>query len=210
MVRPGCGVELTTRSDGADLPPVIVLLAGTVIPSKPVELLKAEAEVDAWRLVEAFSRNGLPFDVTLAWSSGSGSGAEATFTISHASRIGVFARSLRVVATNQSNHLNRVGVTIADGFAPTRNAWELRGDLDPAAPTTIAVPPFAETLRVDLADNTLAPTTEVRLVDGIGLQRGTVLVSAQPSGGIPVGGTSRVRLVTTAATRFRAHFTLSL
>ena len=210
MVRPGCGVELTTRSDGADLLPVIVLLAGTLVPSKPVELLKAEAELDAWRLVEAFSRSGLPFDVTLAWSAGSGSGAESTITVSHATRICVFARSLRVVAANQANHINRVGVTIADGFAPTRNAWEVRGELDPAAPTTIAVPPFAESLRVDVADATLAPTTEVRLLDGVGFQRGTVLVSAQPSGGIPIGGTSTVRLVTTAATRFRAHFSLSL
>ena len=44
MARPGCGIELTTRTDQAELPPVG--LVAVMLPPKPVELLTAEAELD--------------------------------------------------------------------------------------------------------------------------------------------------------------------
>src|SRR5690349_16408249 len=112
-MRPGCGTELSTRADGADLPPVATPTSLAAV--KPTELLQAEAERDTWRLVELWSLSGLPFDVELQWSAGSGAGASALVTVSRAARVSIFARSLRVSASNPTATTNRVAVTVADG-----------------------------------------------------------------------------------------------
>lgn len=210
MARPGCGIELTTRADQADLPPVGLTVAGPV-PARPVELLTSEAELDTWRIVEVFSRTGLPFEVDLSWSSGSGSGASAQVTVARSTRICVLARSLKIQATNLGTVLNRVGVTVADGFAPTRNQWEVRGTVGEGSPLNTAIPPFAEHVRVDVAQLGVVPNTTLQLFDALGDLRSTTAAGAQPSPGVPVGGTAKLRVASTGQpTRARAVFLLSL
>jgi hypothetical protein len=203
VARPGCGIELTTRTDGADLAPFAP-------DAKPVDLLRAEAELDTWRIVEVFSRSGYPFDVSLEWSAGRGAGASALVTVSRSARISIFARSVRVVATNLSNQENRVVVTVADGFAPTRNQWEHKAHLVASDTALIPIPPFAETVRIDLADASLAPTSVIRVVDGLDTNVATHLVSDQPARGIPIGGAADLELTVPSDTDFRAVFHLSL
>jgi hypothetical protein len=207
VARARCGTDLSTRSDQADLPPV----SGGGDVGKSVDLLTAEAEQDTWRVVEVFSRTGLPFEVDLSWSSGSGSGAGAQITVARSARICVLARSLRVQAANLAAVLNRVGVTVADGFAPTRNQWEVRGDVDEGLDLEARVPPFAETCRVDIGDLATVPETLIRVFDALGNVRGAYNAALQPSVGIPVGGASRV-LVThfQSLTKARVVFHLSL
>jgi hypothetical protein len=197
--------RLSTRSDAAELPPVDPKLG-----AKAVEVLRGEAERDTWRIIEAFSGSGLPFDLELAWSAGSGAGAQAQITVARSTRVSVFARSVRIAATNLADKVNRVGVTVADGFAATRNRWEHRGHHVASATTVIPIPPFADTVLVDLADPVLLPQATVFVVDGIGVLRAAYPVDLQPPDGIPVGGAAVVELQVPADVDYRAVFHLSL
>lgn len=209
MARPGCGIELTTRTDQAELPPVG--LVAVMLPPKPVELLTAEAELDTWRIVEVFSRTGLPFEADLSWSSGTGSGAGAQVTVSRSARICVLARSLRISATNLAKKLNRVGVTVADGFAPTRNTWEVPTGVAEGTPLEVDVPPFAESFRLELAEPGAYAVTQIAVKDALGDVRATYNAALQPVYGIPVGGASKVEVSTNhPGTLARAVFHLSL
>ena len=173
-------------------------------------LLSAEADGAAWRLLDLFSRDAAPFEVELAWSAGSGTGASAQLTVARASRIAVYARSLTVRAANLGAGVNRVGVTAADGFALSRNVFEVRAASDGIAPVPIPIPPFAEGVRVDLGDAALLAAARLQLFDGSGAQRADVPLDAQPAGGTPIGGAASCLVTTTGATTLRAVFTLSL
>ncbi len=203
MVRPGCGTELTTRSDGVTLP----ARDGELL-LKP--LLNAESGRDAWRIIEVFSLSAAPFDLRLSWSSGGGSGANAKITVSRAARICVFARSLRIQAANLSDTENRVGVTVADGHTRTRNQWEVRGTATESTPEGIEIPPFAERLRLDLSDPAYVTSAEIEVYDGQDILRSRTIASGQPSDGLPVGGAGKVEVTIPSSIDYRVVFTLSL
>jgi hypothetical protein len=206
----GRATDFSTRSDQADLPARLVV--GPVVqPGRLTDLLNAEAEADAWRIVEVFSRSSLPFDLDLSWSSGSGSGASARLTVAVAARVCVHARSLKIAATNLTTAPNRVGVTVADGFAVTRNTLELLVDLPFGAPVPVSIPSFAEVARVELGTLAAWATTEIAVRDALGDIRALYLANQQPPNGVPVGGASQLQLTTSAlAAPARVVFTLSL
>jgi hypothetical protein len=202
-MRGGCGPELTTRSDQADLPAYVDAL-------KLQSLLDAESTLDTWRIVEVFSRTGAPFEVELAWSAGSGSGAVAKVTVARSARICIFARSLRIRAGNLSSVVNRVGVTVADGYGQTRNQWEHRETSpDQGVVQEVPIPPFARTLRLEVADPTQLPGSTIKVFDGESTLRSTVAGATQPQSGVPVGGAGKVE-VEAGATAYRVVFTLAL
>ncbi len=208
MPRPGCGPELTTRANAVDLPPA-VQLAVEVYPAPRVPLLAGEAEVDTWRIVEVFAP--LPFELGLAWSAGSGSGAEAQVTVGRSSRICLFARSLRLTAQNLTTTQHRAGVTVADGFAITHNTWEAPLLFGVGVDQDVAIPPFAQTLRAEIAEPSGWASSTVEVFDGMNHLRATYNAAFQPAGGIPVGGARKVRLSTTdPALHGRVVFHLSL
>jgi hypothetical protein len=208
--RPGCGPELTTRSDAVDLPPFStgVPTAANPATSPWIRLLDAEAERDTWRIVEVFSRTAAPFDVDLTWSAGTGTGAGAKVTVSRSTRICVFARSLRVNAMNLTAAINRVGITVGDGFAVTSNLYEVRGQAD--ATYAIDIPSFGRRGRLELADPTALAGSVVQVLDGFGTVRASIPCVLQPPDGFAIGGAHRLQLVPSVATDFRAVFTLSL
>lgn len=193
MPRPGCGPELTTRANAIDLPPA-VQLAIEVVPAPRVELLAGEAEVDTWRIVEVFAP--LPFELGLAWSAGSGSGAEALVTIGRSARICLLARSLRLTARNLTTTSHRAGVTVADAFAITRNTWEVPLLFGFGANQEVPIPAFAEALRVEIAEPDGWATTTIQVFDGLNDLRATYAAGSQPPGGVPIGGARKVRLST--------------
>ena len=199
----GSATALTTRSDGKTLP-------ATGEAPKPVDLLDTEARRGAWRIVELFSVDGAPFEVELSWSSGSGAGASARFTLARSGRISVFARALRVRAANLSSAENRVGVTVADGHAVTRNVLEVVGQLGENAPEDLALPPFAKGVCLELADAALLSGAAVRVYDGQGTLRSTTAGDEQASTGVPLGGASKVEVLAASATAYRAIFHLAL
>ena len=66
-----CGPEeLSTRSDGRELAARDV----ETFEVRHEPLLNAEARAGTWRIVEAFSRSGLPFELELAWAAGTAPG----------------------------------------------------------------------------------------------------------------------------------------
>lgn len=199
----GCRTDLSTRSDQLALP-------GTDDAKRFRDLLFAESGDDTWRLVELFSLAGEPFEAELSWSAGQGVGARALVTVSHSTRVSVYARSLRVRARNLATDGNRVGVTIADGHTPTRNQWEHHGELAPEEPVIVVVPPFASRVRLDVAAPKALAQARLSFVDGTGATRATVTGDAQPDGGVPVGGAREVQLHTKTPTAYRLLFDLSL
>lgn len=198
-----CPTELSTRSDQIALP-------GLADPQRFREVLLAEASQDTWRIVELFTLGGAPFEAELAWSSGNGVGARAQISVPQAARVGVYARALRVSARNLSPDDNRIGVTVADGQAVTRNQWEARETLEPGVSTIIPVPPFARSVRLDLADPSLLPGAELRLVDGSAILRARVRADQQPDQGVLVGGAREVHLIAGAEVPCRLVFDLTL
>lgn len=197
--------RLSTRSNALELPP----FDPTVGP-KLLDVLRGEADHDTWRIVEAISISGRPFELELGWSSGSGSGARAQITVARSTRISVFARSVQVRAANLSTDENRVVVTVADGFAMTRNQWEHRARHLSTGISSIPVPPFADNVRVDLADPTLLFFATLRLVDGEGVVRTALPLDLQPLDGLPLGGVQTIELDLAVDLDFRAVYHLSL
>lgn len=173
-------------------------------------LLASEAPAAAWRVMEAFSVSGRPFELWLRWSAGSGAGAECRVTVARSTRVGLFARSVIVDAANLSSQENKVGVTVADGAVHTRNHWEVRGQAQEAVENDVELPAFADRLRLELADPALLAAAEIRFYDAQGVLRGVTLGDQQPSGGLPLGGADQVRLVVGATTAFRAVYGLHL
>jgi len=199
-----CGTDLSTRSDGRDLPAWSVQL-------KMLPLLDADAPAATWRIVEAFSLSDLPFELHLSWSAGSGAGAECKVTVARSVRVCVYARGLRIRAGNLADATNRVGVTVADAYAVTENQWEVTGEVDEqAVAVDIPVPPFARRVRVEMADATQLPTTTIKVYDGLSTHRSTVDGDKQPAEGVPIGGARTVEIDPSGATAWRAVFTLSL
>ena len=193
-MRPGCGTALSTRSDQADLPAA----SGSQVAGKPAVLLTSEAEQDAWRLIEVFSRTGKPFEVELHWSSGGGSGASAKVTVAHAARICVMARSLRLSASNLAPVSNRVGVTVADGFVETRNRYEVPVALAIGEVLRVRPPPFAETFRVEVptpastSGQEEAAEASISVMDAFNQPRAVFTPSEQSCCGVPVGGADHI------------------
>lgn len=204
MATASCDTDLSTRSDGRDLP----AWTGEL---KLLPLLDSDAPAATWRIVETFSRSDLPFELHLAWSAGSGAGAEAKVTVARSARICVYARGLRIRAGNLADATNRVGVTVADAYAVTENQWETTGLSDEqGVAVDIPVPPFARRVRVEMADQTQLSTTLVLVYDGLAVLRATVPGDQQPAEGVPIGGARTVQIDPSGASAWRAVFTLSL
>ncbi len=207
MATASCGTDLSTRSDGRDLP----AWSGEL---KMLSLLDADAAAADWRIVEVFSRSDLPFELHLAWSAGSGAGAEARVTVARSARVCVYARGLRIRAGNLADAINRVGVTVADAYAVTENQWETTGELEQQVaaivPADVLIPPFARRVRVEMADPTQLPTTTIKVYDGLAVLRSTVPGDQQPAEGVPVGGARTLEITAGEASAWRAVFTLSL
>jgi hypothetical protein len=198
--------DLSTRADR-------VRLEGA---REPVwkDVLISEGDTDAWRIVEVSSFDGKPFDIELIWSAANGSGANALVTVPHATRICVFARTIQVRVKNLDRRENAVGVTIADGYAETRNQYEVRAtgafdeelDEEPGK-VRIPIPPFAQRAWVEPSE--AGAEGFIMTIDGDGRRRGVTRVEKQPDSGIPVGGASELQLWL-GPMPFRVVFTLGI
>lgn len=201
---PRCSTDLSTRSDA-------VTLSAWSGSKAHKSLIGADASEATWRIAEAFSIDGLPFELKLSWSAGAGAGAKATVTACRSVRVCVFARALQVTAANLADASNRVGLTVADGFAITANQAEVTGDM-PNSEGDVEIPPFALRFRFEMADPSYLATTEIRLYDGVNILRSLFMADTQPDGGVPLGGARRLTLTNSSATsvEYRVVFYLAL
>jgi hypothetical protein len=192
------------------------------------DVLYSEADVDAWRIVEVSSLDGKPFDIELIWSAANGSGANAFVTVPHATRICVFARTVQVRVKNLDRGENAVGVTVADGYAETRNQFEVRVDRMIEAeeapepnvhrprigpdeypmPTRIHIPPFAQRAWVEPSQEGVEGF--IMTIDGDNRKRGVTRLDKQPDDGILVGGAKAIDCFLGPPVDFRVVFSLGI
>ena len=194
--------RLSVRAEAARLPPT-----QAQTDASWTRLLSAEAHASAWRLVEASSRDSVPFDLELAWSAGDGSGATARISVASASRVCLFARHLQIRGRAVSPAEARVALHVADidGFAPTANVWSI---VAPAG-EVVLVPPFARAVRADVAEGALADDAFLVLDGPVGTLA-EVRLDRQPSAGVPVAGVTGVSVRTARPAVVRLCFHLHL
>lgn len=191
---------LTTRSDQRALAP----RSGDAALE---DLLDAESGLACWRVVEVVGEH--PLELELAWSAGSGSGARAQLTVSRSARVSVFARNLSVRAGNLAPEPNRVSVTVADGQAVTRGVYEVTGD-GSGQDQPVAIPPFAERVRLEVSDPAQLATSVLLVQDAQGALRSTVPADRQPPEGVSLGGAGEILVRAPLETAWRVLFTLCL
>jgi len=172
-----------------------------------VELLAPEAPRSAHRIVELWG--DAPFDVSLSWTAGTSTPKEATLSVSRGARVGVFARTLVVKAANLSTSENLVGVAISDGFLASRNRRQLTGS-GSGSFEELALPAYAEALRLDLSDPAQLSSARIALEDAVGTRGAVVAGDAQPDAGVPVGAAGKALVLVPSGVAWRALFTLSL
>lgn len=204
MWRPDCGPSTEGLSTRAN---VVTLAAAAA----DVELLRWEmAEAPAWVLVDVASLSSRPFLGFADVQRGGGVAPTARFASSRSATFCVFARSIRLLATNVATEANQIAARVQPVSQPVDlgvGAVELAEQVTwPAAadPTlTIAVPPYAATVRVDLGPGPLA-ISPLPYID-IAEERATGVYDVvyrapvrQPlltsTGDVPVGGASVVQL----------------
>lgn len=149
-----------------------------------------------WRVLDLWSDTSLPYEVEIHWSGGGGAGQRALITVARAVRVALYARDVRIWATNLSDAANVVAVTIADSDSAmvTQNIYESlinapQGD----AEVEVLIPPYARRLRVELADSSILSTTIIRLYDGTNTLMSEV-AGADQRDGVLVGGARRLTL----------------
>lgn len=182
--------------------------------SVAVDLLRGEAGVGAWRIVEAYSANAGPFELYAAWSGGDGVGQEARLTVPRATRFAVFAASLVLRVVNLASIENRVGCNVSDGYCVSSNQFEVRspgmvgeGSFGRFA---VPIPPFATHVRLDVQDPDALPDVLLTVLDGLGVERATVRGHEQPGAGLPLGAAGAVHVTAPWNTPFRAVYQLSI
>ena len=175
-----------------------------------VDLIRAEACLGTWRIVEVVSGSGGPFELRVAWSAGDGMGQEAKMTVARGTRFSVFASSVTLRAANLSSKENRVSCMVSEGYCVSENHYEVRGEGDVSAPSDIEIPPFARLVRVDLAPSSGLTGVSLEVQDGLGTTRAEVRGDEQPAGGLPLAGAGALKLTAPSNTTYRVTFTLSL
>jgi hypothetical protein len=174
------------------------------------DLISVQSQVETWRIVEVFSDKGFPFALELSWTAAGSTGAHALLTVSHAARVSVFANGLTARARSLAPDAHAVSLTVADGFAQTANVWEESASSDGSNPVELDIPPFATRFHLHLAETDALDGTTITLLDGNSVARARFGANALPPAGIPVGGASRLSIVTTQPTELRTVFELQL
>lgn len=196
--------DLSRRSGRHELP--------TLSPGGPeIVLLTAEACRGAWRIVEALSEDARPFTLLLQWGAGEGSGANARISVSRACRVCVYARSLVVKATNlYGDGSNTVGVTVADGYADTRNTFETTDQLaGTSTEVEYPIPPFAYRVHLEMVSAVALAGTSLRIYDGTNVLRSHTEGDAQGEG-VLLGGARRLVLISSVGGNMRLVYELQL
>lgn len=202
--------RLSTPSDQETLP---VYVAGST-PSF-VKLGTPEAQLGYWRLLEVWSLDGRPFQLSLDWTGGGGGGQSALITVARATRVCIFARGMTIRAANLSTAgTNRVAFTTADLIAPvpTNNVFEVVAVEPPGGvPLSFTIPPYAVRCRIETSTVASLAATDVEVVDGSSNVISKFFANTQPSEGFFCGGqVATLRVTPPAGVRARITFHLAL
>lgn len=176
--------------------------------SSPTRILAASG-CQGWRLIEAWSENGRPWELRLAWTLGNGSGSSARISVSSAVRVSVFAEHLQLDALNRSTDSNKVGVAVVNGQVATANAYDEWHQCNGIDAVALKVPPFAQRFDLQLQDRRLLATTSVKLIGGQG-EFIELKGDAIPASGLAIGSIDSIQVLTSVSMQLRAIFYLGL
>ena len=193
--------ELSLRFARERLPPA------SAPAGAAVELLAAEAARPAHRIIELWG--DAPFEATVAWSAGTSRPKEAELSVSRGTRLGVFARTLVIKVRNGAKAENAVALAVSDGFLISRNKRQVTGTGN-GAYQELAVPPYADSLSLELADPAQLANASIALDDGFDTRSAVTPGDMQGDAGVPLGAAGKALVLVPNGVAWRALFHLTL
>jgi hypothetical protein len=168
-------------------------------PGKPVELLEHRGRGRHLAHRRGVQPPGCPSSWTCPGRRGPAAGRRRRSP--SRGRRGSASRPLAPHLTDQNlaKKINRAGVTVADGFAITRNTWEVPTGVAEGTPLEADVPPFAETFRIELAELAAYAVTQIAVKDALGVVRSTSWASRTSAPSRPTSASASPRPRPTAA-----------
>lgn len=184
----------------------VVLEGGS---NSPRRLLSASGGCQGWRMIEAWSEVGKPWELRLSWTLGNGAGTNARISVSSAVRVSVFAEDIQLDAVNRSSVPNKVAAAVVDGQVPSCNVYDEWATCDGINAVTLEVPPFAQRFDLQLRDRQLLASTQIKLMGGQG-EYIELHGDSIPSSGLAMGSIDSIQVLTSTSMQLRAIFYLSL
>lgn len=187
--------ELPVRSEVAKLPPRVGAVRSQAV-------LHGSACAPTWRVVEAASLGGMPFELDVRWAAASGAPMSARATVGRSTRVCVFARSIEVQLGNLAGVEHDVAVHVADSsaFVETRNVLEWVSDVAADLPLVVPVPPLARSARLEVGSSD-GPSGDLTLWDGLERKVAVVSLADMPPEGVLLAGVRRLESRASAAHR---------
>lgn len=174
-------------------------------------LNSAMANSTAWRVLEVWSDEGLPFEVLLLWTGANAGGQRARFTVGGGSARFCFAgRGITGVnVTNRASVRQFVKAAVASTPGPitTYNHFQ-QSVIYQGGQLTIQPPPYSDRVKILATSAADAAATTVSLLDGALNVVGSYLLSAQPSNGEAVSGIRELSIVGVVGARYSVDFAL--
>lgn len=177
--------------------------------NSPRRILAASGMCQGWRMIEAWSEGGKPWELRLKWTLGNGSGTQARLSVSSAVRVSVFAEDIQLDAVNRSSASNPVAAAVVDGQVPSCNVYDEWTTCDGVNAVTLEVPPFAQRFDLQLQERLWLASTQVKLMGGLG-EHIELRGDSIPSSGLAVGSIDSIQVLTSTRMQLRAIFYLSL
>lgn len=170
---------------------------------------------DEWRVIELLTdpnQTG-PWQAKLEWGAGDAGVQTVELVVPRMARTCIRASSLRVWAANLSSSAVTAFVAISTAVAavPTENVFEVRGETSVGVNVRVPIPLWAKAWRFETQGAAALAAMTLNVNDGAGVQRNSLLGTAQPSGGwSPVGDATEIEIVPAAAANYRVLFLLHL
>lgn len=137
-------------------------------------IVNPQASAEWNRMIIAKSTDGLPFDMSVTWTSGMGLGGSIKITgVGGIARIALSAISLNVAIANWAQSANRVIVSVGDIDSPLSEqnlplAMRNQGIAALGGGWTVSVPPFAKQLVCKASSNAQLANIELDFQDDTG------------------------------------------
>ena len=165
------------------------------------------ARDDRWRLLLVSAAG--PVELEVGWGFGDTSGTLLRLSLARSVRLCLYGRALTVKASNLKDGSNRLDLVAVDAYERTHNVLQVGGE-GTGAVQMVAVPAFAQDLRLELADATLLESSTVRLKDGEGAVVSAYPGIMQPEAGIRLGAADTVEVVVPSGCPWRVVFGLTM
>lgn len=163
-----------------------------------------------WRLIEAWSHDGRPWELFLNWSvSGAIQSTGLRVSVGTAARVCVFGIAVEVGALNRSLQSQQIGLMVATGHEWTRNHLDRWAQADGVNAVSFKVPPYAARVELMMSERSAAAMTMVKVIGGMG-QEVACPFSAIPADGIPLGDVTELEIAPPVAMMLRATFYLTV